>query len=90
VRQVDFFGRWLELEKGARERQRVPAVRRAQSARLDSRFPERSGVVLGIDPKSSDDGLLQVREITRLRFHADLVTLSVPQRDAATRQTVSI
>jgi len=42
----------------------------------DSRFPERSGVVLGIDPKSSDDGLLQVREITRLRFNADLVTLS--------------
>ena len=42
----------------------------------DSRFPERSGVVLGIDPKSSDDGLLQVREITRLRFDADLVTLS--------------
>ena len=42
----------------------------------DSRFPERSGVVLGIDPKSSDDGLLQIREITRLRFDADLVTLS--------------
>ncbi len=42
----------------------------------DSRFPERSGVVLGIDPNSSDDGLLQVREITRLRFDADLVTLS--------------
>jgi len=42
----------------------------------DSRFPERSGVVLGIDPKSSDDGLLQVREITHLRFDADLVTLS--------------
>jgi len=42
----------------------------------DSRFPERSGVVLGVDPKTSDDGLLQVREITRLRFDADLVTLS--------------
>ncbi len=42
----------------------------------DSRFPERSGVVLGVDPKTSDDGLLQVREITRLRFAADLVTLS--------------
>jgi CHAT domain-containing protein len=42
----------------------------------DSRFPERSGVVLGVDPKTSDDGLLQVREITRLRFDAALVTLS--------------
>ena len=42
----------------------------------DSRFPERSGVVLGVYPKSSDDGLLQVREITHLRFNADLVTLS--------------
>jgi len=42
----------------------------------DSRFPERSGVVLGLDPNTSDDGLLQVREITRLRFDADLVTLS--------------
>lgn len=42
----------------------------------DSRFPERSGVVLGLDPKSQDDGLLQVREIKRLRFDADLVTLS--------------
>ena len=42
----------------------------------DSRFPERSGVVLGVDKTSSDDGLLQVREIIRLRFNADLVTLS--------------
>jgi len=42
----------------------------------DSRFPERSGVVLGVDSKTADDGLLQVREITRLRFNADLVTLS--------------
>ena len=42
----------------------------------DSRFPERSGVVLGVDPTSPDDGLLQVREITRLHFETDLVTLS--------------
>jgi len=28
---------------------------------------------LGVDPKSHDDGLLQVREIIRLRFNADLV-----------------
>lgn len=42
----------------------------------DTRFPERSGLVLGVDPNSHDDGLLQVREIIRLRFNADLVTLS--------------
>jgi CHAT domain-containing protein len=43
---------------------------------IDTRFPERSGLVLGVDPASHDDGLLQVREIIRLRFNADLVTLS--------------
>ncbi len=42
----------------------------------DSRFPERSGLVLGIDPASRDNGLLQIPEIMRLRFNADLVTLS--------------
>ena len=43
---------------------------------VDTQFPERSGLVLGVDPASHDDGLLQVREIIRLRFNADLVTLS--------------
>jgi CHAT domain-containing protein len=33
-------------------------------------------LLLGVDPASHDDGLLQVREIIRLRFNADLVTLS--------------
>ncbi len=42
----------------------------------DTQFPERSALVLGVDPASHDDGLLQVREIIRLRFNADLVTLS--------------
>jgi CHAT domain-containing protein len=42
----------------------------------DTQFPERSGLVLGLDPTSRDDGLLQVREIIRLRFNAHLVTLS--------------
>ncbi|HEU5402221.1 MAG TPA: CHAT domain-containing protein [Terriglobales bacterium] len=40
----------------------------------DSRFPERSGLVLG--QSSGDDGLLQIPEIMRLRFNADLITLS--------------
>jgi CHAT domain-containing protein len=43
---------------------------------VDIQFPERSGLVLGVDPNSHDDGLLQVREIIRLRFNADVVTLS--------------
>jgi CHAT domain-containing protein len=42
----------------------------------DAQFPERSGLVLGRDPASRDDGLLQVWEIMELRFNADLVTLS--------------
>ena len=42
----------------------------------DTQYPERSALVLGTDPKSADDGLLQVREIVRLRLNAELTTLS--------------
>jgi CHAT domain-containing protein len=42
----------------------------------DTQYPERSALVLGVDPKSDDDGLLQVREIIRLRLNAELTTLS--------------
>jgi CHAT domain-containing protein len=42
----------------------------------DSQFPERSGLVLGLDRTSHDDGFLQLREIIQLRFNADLVTLA--------------
>jgi CHAT domain-containing protein len=42
----------------------------------DTQYPERSALVLGTDPQSDDDGLLQVREIIRLRLHAELTTLS--------------
>ena len=42
----------------------------------DTQYPERSALVLGVDPKSGDDGLLQVREIIRLRLNAELTTLS--------------
>jgi CHAT domain-containing protein len=42
----------------------------------DKQYPERSALVLGTDPKSGDDGLLQVREIIRLRLNAELTTLS--------------
>jgi CHAT domain-containing protein len=39
-------------------------------------FPERDALVLGRDPHSRDDGLLQVRQIAQLKLDADLVTLS--------------
>lgn len=42
----------------------------------DSRFPDRSGLVLGVDRTSDSNGLLQIPEIMRLHFSADLVTLS--------------
>jgi len=42
----------------------------------DTQYPERSALVLGLGRKSGDDGLLQVREIIRLRLNADLTTLS--------------
>ena len=42
----------------------------------DTQYPERSALILGVDPKSGDDGLLQIREVIRLRLNADLTTLS--------------
>ena len=42
----------------------------------DPLYPERSALVLGADPKAGEDGLLQVREIKKLRLNADLTTLS--------------
>ena len=42
----------------------------------DPLYPERSALVLGADPKTGEDGLLQVREIKKLRLSADLTTLS--------------
>ncbi len=40
------------------------------------KFPDRAALVLGSDPKSDEDGLLQVRDIRDLSLNADLVTLS--------------
>jgi len=42
----------------------------------NTKFPERSALVLGEDPKKQEDGLLQTREIRNLRLNADLITLS--------------
>lgn len=43
---------------------------------IDEAKPGRSGIVLSRDPKSSEDGVLQMGEIMRLKMNADLVTLS--------------
>lgn len=48
----------------------------AVHASADPQYPDRAALVLGVAPKSTDDGLLQVREIMRLPLNADLVTLS--------------
>jgi CHAT domain-containing protein len=42
----------------------------------DTQYPERSALVLGRDANSTDDGLLQVREIIRLKLNAELAILS--------------
>ncbi len=46
----------------------------AVHAIADPKYPYRASLVLGAD--SQNDGLLQVREIMRMRLNADLVTLS--------------
>jgi len=43
---------------------------------LDEAKPGRSGILLSRSPQSSEDGILQVDEIMRLKLNADLVTLS--------------
>jgi len=43
---------------------------------LDETRPGRSGILLSRAPQSSEDGILQMGEIMRLKMNADLVTLS--------------
>lgn len=43
---------------------------------VDKEYPDRSALVFAPQPQGVDDGLLQVREIRRLRLNANLVTLS--------------
>jgi CHAT domain-containing protein len=48
----------------------------AVHAVAEPHLPERAALILGRDPNSDDDGLLQAREIVSLPLTADLVTLS--------------
>jgi CHAT domain-containing protein len=48
----------------------------ATHAAADPQYPDRASLILGVTPKTPDDGLLQVREIMGLSLNADLVTLS--------------
>lgn len=43
---------------------------------IDERYPARSGIALSAADDATADGVLQMREIMRLRLRADLVTLS--------------
>jgi CHAT domain-containing protein len=43
---------------------------------IDEAKPGRSGILLSRAPQSSEDGVLQMGEIMRLKMNADLVTLS--------------
>ena len=43
---------------------------------IDEERPMRSGIVLSLESGSKEDGVLQMSEIMRLKFNADLVTLS--------------
>ena len=53
-------------------------IHMAVHAIADWRYPDRSALVLASD-QPPEDGLLQVREITRMHLSADLVTLSACQ-----------
>jgi CHAT domain-containing protein/Tfp pilus assembly protein PilF len=43
---------------------------------LDEQHPDRSGILFSREPHSTEDGVLQMGEIMRLKLNADMVTLS--------------
>ncbi len=58
---------------------RFSVVHLAAHGVVDASAPSRSGLVLGRDHNSKEDGILQVREMFRLPLNASLVTLSACQ-----------
>ena len=65
-----------ESEFKAQPLEQFRIIHLATHAAADEHYPDRSSLILGITPKTSDDGLLQVREIMGLHLNANLVTLS--------------
>jgi CHAT domain-containing protein len=58
----------------------------ATHAVADPQCRDRAALVLRIAPNTSDDGLLQVREIMRLPLKAELVTLSACDTNVGTSE----
>ena len=77
-------GKWTVLEGEAATESRLKAqpLERYQILHFathgisDVKYPDRAALVLGWDPGTDDDGLLQAREISRLNLNAELVVLS--------------
>jgi CHAT domain-containing protein len=65
-----------ESLKSQRPFSRFQVLHFAVHGYADSKFPERSALVLRTEKTSNEDGLLQDREIINLQLSADLVTLS--------------
>jgi CHAT domain-containing protein/Tfp pilus assembly protein PilF len=63
----------------AQDVSRYSVIHLATHGWIDSALPSRSGLILGIEPGSREDGILEVREIFGLSLRADLVTLSACQ-----------
>jgi CHAT domain-containing protein len=55
---------------------RFSVIHLALHGYVDPEIPDRSALVFAPQPQTTDDGLLQIREIRRLHLNADLVTLS--------------
>jgi len=77
-------GKWTVLEGEAATESRLKAqpLERYQILHFathgisDVKYPDRAALILGWDPATADDGLLQAREISRLNLNAELVVLS--------------
>jgi CHAT domain-containing protein len=83
------FGRWsstvmlgpdaTEEKLKSLDLRRYSVVHLAAHGVIDASAPSRSGLVLGRNLDSREDGILQVREMFRLSLNASLVTLSACQ-----------
>jgi CHAT domain-containing protein len=77
-------GKWtvLEGESATESRFKAQPLERyrilhfATHGISDAKYPDRAALILGWDPATADDGLLQAREISRLNLNAELVVLS--------------